>query len=154
MDKPNHRQRQFHHRGMPTDLCKQWRTSWHWKGLVDMRFMFSSCKTNYIIKGREEIFQGTHLTDTKLQIHVSGKYFRTVSVSSSGVATRCIGEAYILAESKDDNSKQTRSTSASCFGLRKWQYTLQLEAVLAADACCCCSEHWYYKQWSFWVSVY
>lgn len=78
--------------------------------------MFSSL---FIIKVRKESAQITHLIDTKLHIHVSGKYFRIVSVTSSGV----LDVAWILLESRADNSKQTRSTSASCLALRKWQAT-------------------------------
>lgn len=74
--------------------------------------MFSSL---FIIKIRKESAQITHLIDTKLQIHVSGKYFRIVSVTSSGL----LDVAWILLECRSGNSIQTRSTSASCFVLRK-----------------------------------
>lgn len=38
-----------------------------------------------VLLKKKELVQGAYLVDTKLQIQVSGKYFRTVSVTSSGV---------------------------------------------------------------------
>lgn len=104
-----------------------------------------------LLKGNE-VAQGTHLIGTKLQIQVSGKYFRTVSVTSSGVLNwlevlsdgmpEC-GE--MKKKSTIDNSKQARPISASCFNLRKCQSE--------AEACGC-SELWYQQQWSFRVRTY
>lgn len=90
--------------------------------------MFSPYKPSFIKKN--ELAQGTHLIGTKLQIQVSGKYFRTVSVISSGVlncsenlSARTPECSEMKKKSTIDNSKQARPISASCFSLRKCQST-------------------------------
>lgn len=85
---------------------------------------------NPVLLKRSELAQGTHLIGTKLQIQVSGKYFRTVSVTSSGVlnwlenlSARTPECSEMKKKSTIDNSKQARPISASCFSLRKCQST-------------------------------
>lgn len=89
---------------------------------------------NPVLLKRNELAQGTHLIGTKLQIQVSGKYFRTVSVTSSGVLNCSEDLSATMAECGDvkkkstiDHSKQVRRISLSCFSLRKRQSE--------ADAC-------------------
>lgn len=41
-----------------------------------------------------------YLTTTKSQIHVSGKYFRTVSVGGSEVSSKCIKPPFLLISAK------------------------------------------------------
>lgn len=89
---------------------------------------------NPVVLKRNDLAQGTHVIGTKLQIQVSGKYFLTVSVTSSGVLNCPEGVSARMAEcgemekkSTIDNSKQARPISVSCFSLRKCQSE--------ADAC-------------------
>lgn len=96
--------------------------------------------------------QGTHLIGTKLQIQVSGKYFRTVSVTTSeesycreNLPATAPEYGEMKNKSTIDDSKQARPISASCFSLRKCQSEAD-----AHD----CSELWYQQQWSFRTRAY
>lgn len=91
---------------------------------------------NPVLLKRNELAQGTHLIGTKLQIQVSGKYFRTVSVTSSGVRNCPEDLSDIKSECDEmknkstiDNSKQARPISVSCFSLRRCQKQMLVAEV-------------------------
>lgn len=101
-----------------------------------------------VLSKRKGLAQVAHLIGTKLQIQVSGKYFRTVSVTSSLLWTlpdSAVGPDKMEKKSATGNSKQARSTSASCFclGMRQKE-----TAISAAIRSCAGSRCLLWLQWA------